>query len=310
MRLFVSLKGICLNLSFYILAADLYHGMVIMSVVRIADFDAESVASRICEFIRRKVGQRRAVVGLSGGIDSAVAATLSARGLGREKVLALVMPDSAATPNEDVNDAIALAESLGIGYRTIDITKASETVTELASAGCERKDKVAEGNVRARLRMTILYYVANSEGRIVIGSGDRSELMIGYFTKYGDGGVDLLPLGCLYKTQVRELAKHLGIPQRIIMKESSPRLWKGQTAESELGISYEEIDMILYRLCDLKMRKEEVVEDLGPNYAAKVERVARMVRESAHKRRAPPAPKVSPQKLPQRFRIGSKAGTE
>ncbi|MDH7555548.1 MAG: NAD+ synthase [Candidatus Methanosuratincola sp.] len=275
-----------------------------MSAGCLTDFDAEYAASRICEFIRRSVGQRRAVIGLSGGIDSAVAATLSARILGREKVLALVMPDSAATPSEDVNDAVALAESLGIGYRTIDITQASKTVTDVASAGCERKDKVAEGNVRARLRMTILYYVANSENRIVIGSGDRSELMIGYFTKYGDGGVDLLPLGCLYKTQVRELARHLGIPQRIIMKESSPRLWKGQTAESELGISYEDIDMILYRLYDLRMKKEEVVRDLGQDYAAKVERVARMVRESAHKRRVPPAPKAFPKSAVRRHRIG------
>jgi len=265
-----------------------------MPEVCLTDFDAEFVASKISEFIRRRAGGRRAVVGLSGGIDSAVAAALSARGLGKEKVLALLMPDSAATPKEDVNDATALAESLGIPYRKIDITDASKAVSDLASAGCERKDIVAEGNVRARLRMTILYYVANSEGRIVIGSGDRSELMIGYFTKYGDGGVDLLPLGCLYKTQVRELARHLGIPQMIIMKESSPRLWKGQTAESELGISYEEIDTILYRLYDLRMKKEEIVEDLGPDYAAKVERVRRMVRESAHKRRVPPVPKVFP----------------
>lgn len=275
-----------------------------MSAGCLTHFDAELATIRICEFIRGKVGQRRAVVGLSGGIDSAVAATLSVRSLGREKVLALVMPDSAATPKEDVNDAIGLAESLGIDYRAIDITQASKTITELASAACERKDKVAEGNVRARLRMTILYYIANSEGRIVIGSGDRSELMIGYFTKYGDGGVDLLPLGCVYKTQVRELAKHLGIPQRIIRKESSPRLWEGQTAESELGISYEDIDAILYRLFDLRMRKDEIVRELGPNYAAKVEMVVRMVRESAHKRRVPPAPKVPMQKADDHVRTG------
>ncbi|MEJ5293157.1 MAG: NAD+ synthase [Candidatus Methanosuratincola sp.] len=260
----------------------------------IAYFDAELVASKICDFIRARVGKRGAVVGLSGGIDSSVAAALSVRGLGREKVLGLVMPDSAATPDEDVKDAKAMAESLGIRYRTIDITQASKLVTELASAGGKSKDKVAEGNVRARLRMTILYYVANSEGRIVIGSGDKSELMIGYFTKYGDGGADLLPLGCLYKTQVRELARHLGIPRKIIEKESSPRLWKGQTAESELGISYEDIDLILYRFLDLRMSKEDVARDLGPNYAAKVEKVVRMVRESAHKRRMPPVPKITP----------------
>ncbi|RWX73836.1 MAG: NAD synthetase [Candidatus Methanosuratincola subterraneus] len=265
-----------------------------MSSGCIAYFDAELVASKICDFIRARVGGRGAVVGLSGGIDSAVTAALSARGLGREKVLGLVMPDSAATPDEDVKDAKAMAESIGIRYRTIDITQASKLITELASAGCEFKDKVAEGNVRARLRMTILYYVANSEGRIVIGSGDKSELMIGYFTKYGDGGVDLLPLGCLYKTQVRELARHLGIPRKIVEKESSPRLWKGQTAESELGISYEDIDLILYRFLDLRMSKEDVARDLGPNYAAKVEKVVRMVRESAHKRRMPPVPKITP----------------
>ncbi|MDI9643943.1 MAG: NAD+ synthase [Candidatus Verstraetearchaeota archaeon] len=252
--------------------------------------DCELLASEICRFIRRKVGGRRAVLGLSGGIDSAVTAKLAVKALGSERVLALIMPDLASTPLEDVTDARTLADEIGIGYRVIDITGVAKSLVDLVSGTDVRRDKVAEGNTRARLRMTIMYYIANSENRIVIGSGDRSELLIGYFTKYGDGGVDLLPLGCLYKTQVRELARWIGIPQRIVEKESSPRLWPGQTAEGELGLSYEEIDRILFELIDLKKGVKEAIRDLGEEYAEKVTRVAWMIRRSAHKRRTPPVP--------------------
>ncbi len=264
-----------------------------MPVSPLIDFDTEYVASKICEFIRTKVRDRGAVIGLSGGIDSSVAVTLSVRALGKEKVLALVMPDSSATPSEDTEDARELAMRLGIRCRTIDITKVSENLTEIASAGCEKKDRIAEGNVRARVRMTTLYYIANSEWGMVVGSGDRSELLIGYFTKYGDGGVDLLPLGCLYKTQVRELARNLGLPQKIIQKKSSPRLWRGQTAEGEIGISYKEIDAILYRIVDLRMKKDEIVRELGPGSAVNIEKITDMIRDSAHKRRGPQIPKLS-----------------
>lgn len=255
-------------------------------------FDKVATASKICNFIRRRAGRRLAVIGLSGGIDSAVTAELTVRALGKERVLAVVMPDWSATPREDADDAISLAEEMKVRCKVVDITDVSRSLVELASAGEIKRDQVAEGNVRARLRMTILYYFANSQGGIVVGSGDRSELLIGYFTKYGDGGVDLLPLGCLYKTQVRELARWLGIPRRIIEKRSSPRLWQGQTAEGELGLSYEEIDNILFRLIDLKMSGDEIAREMGSEYAKKAEIVARMVRESAHKRRMPPIPNI------------------
>jgi len=169
------------------------------------------------------------------------------------------MPDSYVTPKEDIDDAMTIANMYNIETKNIEITD----FVELFLRKLGRTNLVTEGNLRARIRMIILYYFANAENRIVIGSGDRSELAIGYFTKYGDGGVDLLPIGYLYKTQVKLLANYLGIPKKIIEKESSPRLWPGQTAREELGMGYDEIDIILYYYLDLKYKVDDIIRITG-----------------------------------------------
>ena len=217
------------------------------------------------------------VLGLSGGIDSAVVGTLAYRTL-KEKTLALIMPDSDVSPDSETRDAVSLAESLGLEYEMIDI---NPIVKEYSSH--LKPDEMATGNLRARIRASILYYHANSKNAIVLGSSDKSEWLIGYFTKFGDGASDLLPIVSLYKLQVRGIAEHLGIPQNIITKKSSPHLWKGHLAEEEIGLDYEEIDPILYCLIDKKISAVETVAICDVEKSS-VDRVLTLYRGSKHKR--------------------------
>jgi NAD+ synthase len=201
-------------------------------------------------FIRRKVreaGAMGVVVGLSGGVDSAVVATLCARALGKRRVTALIMPESETTGEKDLKDAVRLAKRLGVKYYIIDFSSVYKEFKMILPTFGEGA-RIPNGNLRARIRMCILYYFANSRNLLVAGTGDRSELKMGYFTRYGDGGVDFLPIGGLYKTEVRKLAEELGVPKEIVRKKPSPSLWEGQTAEGELGISYSKLDRILMRI--------------------------------------------------------------
>ncbi len=255
--------------------------------------NADFVERRIVSFIKEKVQEAKAkggVIGLSGGVDSTTTAYLAVRALGKERVIGLIMPDRRTTPLEDVRDALEVAKRLGIRYYLVDITDLYDTVSKIIPIFKPENFK-ANGNIRARLRMIILYYYANSLDYMVIGTGDRSELLIGYFTKYGDGGVDILPIGCLYKTQVRQMAAHLNVPKRIVSKPSSPRLWPGHEAEKELGLGYEEIDLILHGLIDLKMEPKEVAKATGLDIW-KVMKVKDMIEHSKHKRSTPPTPKI------------------
>ncbi|HJT83781.1 MAG TPA: NAD+ synthase [Nitrososphaeraceae archaeon] len=205
--------------------------------------DPTKIVERIIEFIRNEV--RRAdsngvVLGLSGGIDSSVALYLATKSLGNNKVLGLILPDKTVSQQTDMDDAIEIAQKLGIQYYIIDITEFKKKYIEVLPI--ERKSL---GNLIARIRMNFIYYYSNIENKLVLGTSDKSELMIGYFTKFGDGAADILPLADLYKTQVRELAKYLNVPEKILLKKSSPSLWKDQTAEVEIGMNYEKIDLIL-----------------------------------------------------------------
>lgn len=202
---------------------------------------------KIERFIRKKIREAKArgvVVGLSGGVDSAVVTKLCAMALGRKRVLALIMPES-ETGNAE--DAVEFARAVGVRYRVVDFSNVYKEFKKVIPIFSER-DLVANGNLKARIRMCILYYFANRGKLLVAGTGNRSELLMGYFTRYGDGGVDFLPIGRMYKTDVVELAKELKIPQRIIERQPSPGLWRGQTAEGELGIGYEKLDGILRKL--------------------------------------------------------------
>lgn len=248
----------------------------------------ESVVKRFIAHSVESAGVRGVVVGLSGGVDSSTAAALAVKALGAERVLGLIMPDARTTPKVDVNDALELASSLGIEHYVLEIDRICD---EIAAKNplYDPGDVVAMGNVRARVRMILLYYAANRRKLMVLGTGDRSEILLGYYTKYGDGGVDTLPLGSLFKTQVRKLAKHLGLPSKIAEKPSSPRLWPGQTAEGELGFSYEEADLVLHCLVDKRMKLEEAARATGVDLKI-VKEIARRIRKSSHKRRLPPKP--------------------
>ena len=256
--------------------------------------DYDYAVERIIEFIRdavRRTGTRGVVIGLSGGVDSSVSAALAVKALGRGGVVGLILPDFETTPPEDVEDAEELAESLGIEHHKLDIHGIYETYGRLLPFFDEGR-RVANGNLRARIRMTILYYYANISNRLVCGTSDKSELLLGYYTKYGDGGVDIMPIADLYKTQVRELARRLGLPRKLSEKPSSPRLWPGQMAESELGITYEEVDQILYLYVDHNRSIEEIAGETGISME-KIKSVIQRVHRNEHKRVPPPIARVS-----------------
>ncbi len=248
--------------------------------------DIETVVGTGEDFLRKGVagaGADGVVVGVSGGIDSATAAYLAVRALGKERVLGVIMP---YYENGDVDDARLVCESLGIDYRVIGIKPIVDAV--VAQLGFQ-PDRRSLGNIMARARMVLLYAHANQLNRLVLGTSNRSEVLTGYFTKWGDGASDVAPLINLYKTEVWEVARFLGVPGRIIEKKPTAGLWEGQTDEDELGISYRLLDEILWRLVDLKMSRERVAEELGVP-VEKVEYVESLVRRSEHKRRLPPGP--------------------
>jgi NAD+ synthase len=233
-----------------------------------------------------KIGMRRAVIGLSGGIDSAVSAYLSAEALGPENVLAVRMPYRTSA-EDSLTDADRVIDLLGLPSITIPITEMADPLFERFP---EMSD-MRKGNVMARLRMTILYDQSVPWGGLVMGTSNKTEIMLGYSTIYGDSGVALQPIGDLYKTQVRALARALGVPAPIIDKPPSADLWIGQTDEDELGFTYEEVDRLLYLLVDERYTVDEAVEE-GFDRAF-VEGVWRRVKGNHFKRTMPNIAKVS-----------------
>ena len=198
---------------------------------------------KIIEFIKRKVKEANAegvVIGLSGGVDSATTLFLCVESLGNDKVLALMMPWK-INKKEDTEDAIQMCEKLGVKYRVKEIDPILESFGSILNLD----DRLVKGNLIARIRMCILYYFANKDKFLVAGAGNKSEYLQGYFTLHGDIACDFLPLGNLYKTEVKKLAEELGVPKKIINKKPSAGLWEGQTDEDELGITYENLDRIL-----------------------------------------------------------------
>lgn len=247
------------------------------------DQDFKKVSKRIERFVSSymsKSSARGLVIGLSGGLDSSVVLKLAANALGPSRVLGLVMP-SDTTPREDTDHAIELARSLGIRHHVIDINPLLARYAEALP-----EDRRAKGNLMARIRMSILYYYAGANSYLVAGTSDRSEIAIGYFTKFGDGAADIMPIANLYKTQVRALAKFLQIPQAIVEKKSSPRLWDSHLAEEEIGMGYETIDPILYLLVDRKMKPKAAAKRLGMP-AKHVNKIQDMMEKSRHKRNMP-----------------------
>lgn len=244
--------------------------------------DYTKIRNDIKSFLREHVTKSQGFVfGLSGGIDSAVIAQICAESF-KDKTLALIMPDSKVSPKDETEDALYLVDSLGLNYKLIDIS-----LIHSQFANILEPDERALGNLRARIRSSILYYYANLKNLLVLGSSDKSEYLIGYFTKYGDGSADLFPIISLYKTQVKEMAKFLGIKSSIVSKKSSPYLWKGHVAEDEIGATYEEIDQTLYCMVDKNMSADATASATGiENH--KIEKIHQLYKKSQHKRAMPP----------------------
>ena len=242
----------------------------------------------IAEFIKsniQKAGKKGAVVGLSGGVDSSVVGILAKKALGEDHVMYLHLPDenSSKADLEDVESIVGEANLEIINISPIE--KAYEEVFMKKSLSLLPLNNLNKGNIKSRIRMSILYTYASKMNYIVLGTGNKSELLTGYFTKYGDGGADMLPIGDLYKTQVRELARKINIKERIINKVPSAGLWPGQKDEDELGIDYELLDKILYGIEHL-YSLYDIASSLGIDITI-VNNVMDMVKKSWHKRNLP-----------------------
>lgn len=251
--------------------------------------------SIINEFIRTKLeesGTKGVVLGLSGGVDSAVVAALALEAVGKNRVHCLIMPYDKEMDREAVGDAVEIAGQCGLDHELVSIREGVDAILiSAASRGITENCRVmAAGNVKARMRMVALYYYANLHGYLVIGTSNKSELLVGYFTKYGDGGNDAMPIGDLYKTQVYSLAKELGIPGKIISKPPSAGLVRGQSDEKDLGINYSDLDRILYGI-ELRLGLEDISEITGILLST-VKRIQGMVHRAAHKRYLGMIPKL------------------
>ncbi|BAB67262.1 NH(3)-dependent NAD(+) synthetase [Sulfurisphaera tokodaii str. 7] len=238
------------------------------------------IVRRIREYIEESK-KEGGIIGLSGGIDSSVTTILLSRATNNFYIL--LMPTS-STPQKDIEDAMKIIKIVN-GENKYSYINIDEIINEFSSI-VNISDKIVIGNIKARVRMTLLYAFAQKMNYLVIGTGDKSEIMLGYFTKYGDGGVDVLPIGDLYKTQVRMLGNYLGVPEEIVKKPPSPALWEGQTAEGEIGLDYETIDSILYLKFEEMREPEEIAEMTKTSYD-KVIKIINMVKTSQHKRLPP-----------------------
>jgi NAD+ synthase len=226
------------------------------------------------------------VVGLSGGIDSTLIAYLACEAVGKDNVFGIVMP-SATTPPEDKVHGIEIAKHLGIDYSEVAI---DSILNEYLSLTQLEKDNLAIGNLKARIRMTIIYYYANAKNYLVSGTGNRSEILIGYFTKHGDGACDMEPIGDMYKTEVYKLSEFLNIPKEIIKKPPRAGLWANQTDEDEIGMGYDLLDEILYLYSEKDMDSTQIAEKLDIS-ADDVNMIINKIIRSEHKSKVPEIPK-------------------
>lgn len=248
-------------------------------------FSPERETDRIEEFLLRKRSEiefDNAVIGLSGGLDSSITTVLAERALSKENIEIIFLPES-TTPPRDWDDVNLLKREFDLSVRVIEIDELVSTFKEKMSDLSE----LTKANFKPRIRMTVLYAIANQNNGLVVGTGNLSEWLLGYFTKYGDGAADIAPLNHLFKTETRKLARFLNIPEAIISKPPSAGLWEGQTDEEELGGTYDEIDEVLYckHELDFSLQETKKAVELDPGF---VGHVYDLVEKSTHKREPPP----------------------
>jgi NAD+ synthase len=231
-------------------------------------------------------GFTKAVVGISGGVDSAVSATIAAEALGRENVLGVMIPYRTSNP-KSVEDATLVIQATGIRSELVDITK-------MVDGYCEENhitDSLRRGNIMARVRMIVLYDLSAREKALVIGTSNKTEILVGYGTQHGDLASAINPLGDLYKSQIWQLAEAIGVPKPVIEKAPSADLWEGQTDEKEMGVTYAKLDALLYEMIDERHSDEELV-NMGFDTSL-MNRIRVMIRKNQFKRRPPVIAKVS-----------------
>jgi len=243
----------------------------------------------LIKFIKEELSRfnyKKGVLGLSGGLDSCVCAVIAAKALKPKNVICMIMPYGDSF-SEDVKDAGEIVQMLGIHSKTIDISP----MVDAYFARYPTDNRVLKGNKMARERMSILYDFSAREKALILGTSNKTELLLGYGTIHGDMACAIDPLGDLFKTQIRQFALYLGIPQKILKKEPTAGLWNGQTDEKELGLNYDKIDNILFQLVDKRKTKEEIVAS-GFN-KEDVEKIIKLIKNSEFKRKLPPIPKLS-----------------
>lgn len=268
--------------------------------LRLSEDELAVRREHICEFVTDQVeaaGADGAVLGLSGGIDSTLTAYLAVEALGTGGVHGLVLP-STVSDDRSVDDAERIATELDIEYDVVSVEPIVDAVIEVTASGDDEpvlpaitEDEEAVGNATARIRAVLNYLVANHENRLVLGTGNRSEAAVGYFTKYGDGAVDCHPIGNLYKQQVRQLARHVGVPESIVSKTPTAELWGEQTDESELGVDYDTLDAVLALHVDGPLSADATARELEIDRET-VDRVRGLFTASEHKRVPPPSPQL------------------
>ncbi len=260
--------------------------------------NADTVMNLLVQFIKdetHNVGFSKGVIGVSGGMDSALVASLTVKGMGKKNTLAVIMPHRTSDP-QSIKDGELVVRELGIPSETVDISP-------MVDAYCEKHrvvDHVRRGNVMARMRMIVLYDISAREKALVIGTSNKTELMLGYGTQHGDIACAINPIGDLYKTQVWQIAGAIGVPQSVIDKKPTADLWKGQTDEGELGFSYRDVDQLLFQMVDERRSDEELVQ-LGFS-AEFIRKVRQLLRKNQFKRRPPVIAKVSYRTLNVDFR--------
>jgi NAD+ synthase len=251
--------------------------------------NASMVKDLLVQFVRdesKNAGFHRGVIGVSGGVDSAVSASLTAGALGKENTIGVIMPYKSSSP-KSVEDARVVIDRLGIRSELVDISG-------MVDAYCDARkvtDRVQRGNVMSRARMIVLYDISAKEKALVVGTSNKTEIMVGYGTLFGDTASAINPIGDLYKTQVWQLARELGVPQNVIDKTPTADLWEGQSDEEELGLTYDRLDSFLYYLVD-ERRNEEELRALGFE-SDFIDRIRGLIQKNQFKRRPPLIAKVS-----------------